>query len=193
MGFCEKTETWKIGAILGTNAQIQQRFIHILQGIGYSHQEATHITDENMFFPDLTEVTPIDEPLDIFRTLKSCDVKVAVCTSDSRQPTLQSLASLKVDQLTDRILCGDDKDFKPKPDPHNIWLVCNDMGVDVRRTVMVGDSSHDVDMGVAAGVGLNIGVLSGVGQRTEMVDGADVIVSSIKHILSLVLPHLNSQ
>ena len=49
---------------------------------------------------------------------------------------------------------------------------------------MIGDSQADVAMGRAAGAGLVVGVLSGVGVHDELEPFADAIVSSIADLMA---------
>uniref|UniRef100_A0A0B7BBK3 Choline dehydrogenase n=1 Tax=Arion vulgaris TaxID=1028688 RepID=A0A0B7BBK3_9EUPU len=56
------------------------------------------------------------------------------------------------------------------------------MGTTPDKTVVVGDTMEDISMGLNAKVGLTIGVLTGVGSHSELVQ-ADHIVSSVSEIL----------
>lgn len=50
---------------------------------------------------------------------------------------------LDIDHLVDKTLCGNDEDNIPKPAPDNIQLICQELGVDPRDTVMVGEYSSN--------------------------------------------------
>ena len=41
----------------------------------------------------------------------------------------------------DEILCGDDPHGFTKPDPRNIFYICDKLTVNLKNTVMVGDSA----------------------------------------------------
>lgn len=90
--------------------------------------------------------------------------------------------------LCDYALCGDNEAMQPKPHPGNIAHICQRLGIAAKDTVMVGDAVRDMQMGRAAGVGLSVGVLSGVCDEEHLAGEADVIVSSVKHVLPLVIP-----
>ena len=83
--------------------------------------------------------------------------------------------------------CGDDVSLEPKPHPNNIERVCDVMSIAPRDVIMVGDTRHDMRMGDDAGVALNIGVLSGTGNRLELSQYADVIVSNVQEALPVIL------
>ena len=50
---------------------------------------------------------------------------------------------------------------------------------------MVGDSSHDLEAGRNAGVGLNVGVLTGPAKHQDIKHLADVILPDISALPSL--------
>ena len=50
---------------------------------------------------------------------------------------------------------------------------------------MVGDAVHDLAMGRAAGVGLNVGVLSGTSGRGDLEALADRIVGDVTELVGL--------
>ncbi len=56
------------------------------------------------------------------------------------------------------------------------------------QAIHVGDTSADIEMGVSAKLGATVGVLSGVGGVAHLDEnGADHIVPSVKHVLSIAL------
>jgi phosphoglycolate phosphatase len=61
-----------------------------------------------------------------------------------------------------------------------VLSLCATVGVAPARTAVVGDSPADLRMGRAAGAGLVIGVLTGVGARSDLEPLADVLVESVE-------------
>ena len=56
------------------------------------------------------------------------------------------------------------------------------------QAIHVGDTTADIGMGVTAKLGATVGVLSGVGNVEHLDEGgADHIVPSVKHVLSIAL------
>jgi phosphoglycolate phosphatase-like HAD superfamily hydrolase len=80
--------------------------------------------------------------------------------------------------MIDGLVCADDG-VPAKPEPDMVLHVCAELGVSPAATMVVGDSPSDLRMGRAAGAGLVVGVLSGVGRRNELTPLADVIVPSV--------------
>ena len=62
-----------------------------------------------------------------------------------------------------------------KPAPDMVLHLCRAVGVPPTRTAVVGDSPADLRMARAAGAGLAIGVLTGVGGRADLEPLADVV------------------
>ena len=61
-----------------------------------------------------------------------------------------------------------------------VLRLCADLGVEPGRTAVVGDSPADLRMGRAAGVGLVVGVLTGVGGRSDLEPDADAVIDSVE-------------
>jgi phosphoglycolate phosphatase len=49
----------------------------------------------------------------------------------------------------------------------------------------VGDNTHDLHMGQSAGVGFNVGVLTGTSTRSELITDADLVLDSIADLRAL--------
>merc|ERR1719295_2040104 len=105
------------------------------------------------------------------------DIKIAICTSDSREGTIEFLERMGLQSMVDIIVCGDDGVSKSKPDPHNAEYICKQLGV----------KCSDAIMGQAANLGLTIGVLTGVGAHRDLVD-ADIIVQDVTSVIDLISP-----
>jgi phosphoglycolate phosphatase len=114
----------------------------------------------------------------MFGALRRQGVRVAVATSDDRAPTEATLAGLGVAGMVDALVCADDG-LPVKPAPDTLLHLCSLLGVDPSRTAMIGDSQADVAMGRAAGAGLVVGVLSGIGTRDELAPFADEVIGSV--------------
>ncbi len=125
---------------------------------------------------------PLTDLRALFGELRERGIRVGVATADDRAPTEATLAGLGVADLVDAITCADDG-LPVKPAPDGILHLCRELGVLPARTAMIGDSASDVAMGRAAGAGLIIGVLSGVGTSAELGAGADAVIASIAYLV----------
>ncbi|GBG33357.1 N-acylneuraminate-9-phosphatase [Hondaea fermentalgiana] len=129
-----------------------------------------------------TDTRALTDLHDLFSFLrKERGSKIAVCTTDDRDVTETTLAWLKVDHLVDQVVCGDDAHLPPKPNPEQIFHICDRLGVEPRNTVMVGDTITDMSMGHAAQVGLRIGIPNGAGSLEDLSQHADFILPSMNN------------
>lgn len=133
--------------------------------------------------PDPIELAhPLAELPRLFAALEARAIRIAIATSDNRGPTEATLAALGVGEWIASMRCADDGiPVKPAPDP--VLELCAELGVPPDRTAVVGDSPADLAMGRAAGAGLVVGVLTGVGDRAALEGRADVILDSIAELL----------
>jgi phosphoglycolate phosphatase len=124
--------------------------------------------------------------------LKDMGFALGVVTNAAEAPTLVQLEKLKCLDLFDMVI-GCDSGFTPKPAGDTILGFCAKMNLDASQVAMVGDSTHDLDAGRAAGVGMNVGVLSGPAARSQIAHVADVILKDVTELISLFSsPNLES-
>lgn len=128
---------------------------------------------------------PLADLPQLFGAIRAYGARIAIATTDDRAPTLATLAALGVAPLVDALACADDG-LPDKPAPDMVLALCRSLGVPPAHTVVVGDNVVDLLMGRAAGVGLVIGVLSGLGAAADLAPHADRLLPSIAE-LPLVL------
>ena len=146
---------------------------------------------EKVFMP-LISAPPLARDLRAFgdlplflQGLRQGGVRVAICTSDDRIPTLAALPLLGIAAWVEQVVCGDDG-HASKPAADGILYLARHFGVVPQRVAMVGDSAGDMLAGRAAGAGMCIGVLSGTAGRCVLAAHADVLVADV-HGISLRL------
>ena len=100
----------------------------------------SHVNDALNHAWDLSAslVKPTCDVLKVFECLKSLGVKIAICTSDSRNNTLVSLKCLGVEHLVDLMVCGDDAFNVAKPAPDNLKYICRQFGTTPGNTIVLG-------------------------------------------------------
>ena len=190
LGYDHSNKKVKIGALAeNTHPQIRDKIEDMLEErVGFSETEAKKVVDKSwMDTPEDMKVKMTGDVHDMFERLKASGVKIAICTSDSREGTHSFLESQNLEGLVDIIMCGDDAHGKPKPNPHNANYICQKLGVKPSETIMVGDTPADTLMGQHADLGLTVGVLTGVGDKDDLID-ADVIVHDVAELVELILP-----
>ena len=113
--------------------------------------------------------------------LRSRGFHIGLATNDSMGGLEASLAQHDILQLFD-FKVGCDSGFGAKPDPGMVHSFCKAVGLAPNEVAMVGDAIHDLATGRAAGVALNVGVLSGTSQRDDFEGLADLILDSINDL-----------
>ncbi len=132
-------------------------------------------------FADRHDLEPVTDLVRLFSALHESEVEIAVITNDDSGPTEAALAHFDILRFVGFISCGDGP-YRHKPAPDALLAASERLGVPLERTAMVGDSVTDLRMARAAGVGLRVGALSGVGSRAELAPSADVILGSVAEI-----------
>lgn len=105
-------------------------------------------------------------------------LKLGVATNDSTSGAERTLLALGIAQRF-AAAYGYDAVANPKPEADSVFAFCDATGLKPSEIAMVGDNRHDLEMGRAGGVGLNVGVLSGTGTRESLLPLADVVLNSV--------------
>ena len=83
-------------------------------------------------------------------TLKARGHRLAVATGKPRRGLDRALASSRLGELFDASRCGDET--RPKPDPLMLLELMEELALEAPDLLMVGDTSHDLEMARNAGV-----------------------------------------
>jgi len=163
--------------------RLREALAEAVSDVGVPPGDARRSIETAWHAPDPVALAqPITDLPTLFVALRGAGIRIAVATSDDRDPTERTLAHLGVADLVDAVACADDG--RPvKPQPAAIHFICRTLGVLESRTAMIGDSPADLAMGRAAGAGLVVGVLTGVGDRATLAAGADLVVPSVADLL----------
>jgi len=175
-----------------THPYIQQQLKELLLREGFSSWEAKNVVEKTWKdTPENMQIKSTGNLRSLFSRLKEKHIKIAICTSDSREGTVEFLERLNLTDLVDMVVCGDDKESRSKPDPHNARYICETLNANLSEAIMVGDTPADTLMGQSANLGLTIGVLTGVGTEADLTH-ADLIVDNITQVVDLITPTAES-
>lgn len=126
---------------------------------------------------DLAPAVPLPDFLD---ALLAQGLLLGVVTNDAEQSARNHLKNAGILEHFG-FVAGFDSGHGAKPAPGPLFAFCQAVGVAPARTVMVGDSTHDLAAGRAAGM-QTLGVLTGVAEADELRPLADAVLPDIGHI-----------
>ena len=164
--------------------RLREALVEAIVDAGVSPGAATSIVDAAWHAPDPVVLA---RPVADLPALFARPPQAPGSGSPSRRrttvtPTERTLAHLGLADLVEAVACADDG--RPvKPNPAAIHWICRTLGVPESRAAMIGDSPADLAMGRAAGAGLVVGVLTGVGDRATLAATADLVVASVADLL----------
>ncbi len=161
----------------GTMAQIESIVATVLRRWCPSVAAARRATEAAWFVPDPATATPAGDVRHVVGALRGAGKRIAGATTDDRGPTDATLCAFGIRDAVEAMVCGDDG-FAIKPAPDAVFAICQAFRTEPGRCAVVGDAPSDIAMARAAGAGLMVGVLSGVGGPRDLA-GADAIVDSI--------------
>ena len=121
-----------------------------------------------------------------FRRMKARGYKLGVASSDNERSIRQTAERFGFLDCLDYI-AGYDSGHGVKPEPGMVLGFCKATGLAPEQVAMVGDNNHDLHMGRNAGVGLNIGVLTGTGSSETLTAASDFCLADIT-LLEELLP-----
>ena len=163
--------------------------VQVLVDEGVEPPQALKTVQQVWSVPDpIASCRPLGDLHGIFQTLTKMNIKIGVCTTDCRVPTVATLEHLGLMDMVDCISCGDDG-LPAKPVAEHIWTMCKKTGCDPHNTIMVGDTSTDMRLGQNAGCGLSIGVLGGASSLEDLAQDADVLVPSLDRVVKVLFQY----
>lgn len=116
----------------------------------------------------------------LLTTLRAKGLELGVATNDAEHPARMHLESAGVTEMFD-FIAGSDSGHGGKPAPGQLLAFAGHVGVPPKQIAMVGDSTHDLRAGRAAGMTC-VAVLTGLALEPELAPFADVVLPDIGHL-----------
>ena len=140
----------------------------------------------NKMFADSTygDSVAVKELTPSLNKLAHLGLVLGVATMDSEAGIKATLSDFGCLHLFDYAV-GYDSGFGSKPGPGMVLGFCQHTGLKPEEVMVVGDNTHDLHMGQSAGVGFNVGVLTGTSTRSELITDADLVLDSIADLRAL--------
>ena len=112
--------------------------------------------------------------------LRRIDLGLCVMTNDAEGPARSHLASVQALELFDLVI-GSDSGFGAKPQAAPLLALADKMDIPAAACVMVGDSTHDLRAGRAAGM-RTVAVLTGLAEAAELAPLANAVLPDVSHL-----------
>jgi pyrophosphatase PpaX len=199
------------GTIIDTNELIIQSFFHALHGVApegfarehiipymgqtlksqlqhfsgqedvetltQAYREYNHLRHDEMvsLFPGVAEVVP---------QLRNAGIRLGIVTTKMRETSIRALELLGLFENMDTIVSLDDvENAKPHPEP--VAKAIRALGANPAETLMVGDSSVDMESAIAAGA-VPVGVAWSLkGEEYLLKSGAEYVLQEMNELLTL--------
>jgi phosphoglycolate phosphatase len=131
-----------------------------------------------LFQGAVSRMVPVCALAPFFARLAGRGFSLGIATNDS---AAAGSATARHFGLDDHLgfICGYDSGHGVKPAPGMVLAFCRETGLAPAEVAVIGDNSHDMEMGRAAGAGLRIAVLTGTGTRSTLEPISDLCLASI--------------
>jgi phosphoglycolate phosphatase len=150
------------------------------EGALWPHDELVTKLDA-LFVASADHGLPVTPLRPLFETLRQRGFVLGIASSDSAA-AIHRLAGLENIADLLEFVAGYDSGFGGKPGPGMALAFAKAISVPPAAIAMVGDNLHDMRMGLAAGCGLRIGVLTGTGTRARLGPESDAVIESIAQL-----------
>lgn len=140
-------------------------------------QDISCIMDDLAGHAQLVPVLPLEPYL---KALRARGLGLGLVTNDSEEAARSHLGAQNVEHLFD-FIAGYDSGHGAKPNPGQLRAFCVRTGHPPKSVAIVGDSTHDLDAGRAAGM-VTVGVLTGTASAATLAPCADVVLPDIGHL-----------
>ena len=130
------------------------------------YDEALRVYMKEFYLHSMDEVKPYDGIRELLEYLRSEHIKIAVLSNKPHEKTLYNITEVFGDGYFD-YAAGERDGVMRKPDPAGVFMIMEELGVKANECLYIGDTSTDMETGLAAGVD-TVGVLWGFRDEKEL-------------------------
>ena len=127
----------------------------------------------------LGHTRPYAGTVDLLTALEQRGLRRAVFTNKPQAAAERVLAGLDLARWFDAGVLGAEGVHPRKPDPAGLLALARDAGVDIARTLLVGDASQDVETARRAGAGMAVARYGfGFPTASAVLDGTEIVIDA---------------
>lgn len=161
---CQAPETEAVKDIIGLSIENAAKTLFPNVDAELRRKISTHYA-ETFFSKPIGPDDLFPGVIDMLKRFKLDGYRLAVATGKNSSGLAKAITATGVAELFCTTRCADQT--ASKPNPLMITEIADELGVDKQRTLMVGDSVHDLQMAMNAGVAA-IGVTCGAHSATTL-------------------------
>lgn len=137
------------------------------------------------YFEQMHYSTLYDGVEETLAALKNKNIKISLLTTKVQDQADKILEYFNLTKYFDLVM-GRRDGIAHKPSPEPLQIICKDLSIDLKNTLMVGDTEMDIQCGKNAG-SFTCGVIYGYRTRELIkIENPDYIVDSLNEILTIV-------
>lgn len=136
---------------------------------------------DNLFAGAAEMSVPVTELQPLFARLRERGLRLGIASSDNERSIRVTVRRFGIDDYVD-FVAGYDSGHGSKPGPGMVLGFCAETGLAPHQVAVVGDNNHDLHMGLNAGAGLKVAVLSGTGSRRSLEEACDILLNDITEL-----------
>lgn len=185
VGYDVQQQRVRSGSILaaGNNLEIAQAWA---QPLGRSVNELEAILNREFASDAAGGSVAVEDLTASMQRLRDLGYLLGVATMDSEAGIEATLAPFDCLDLFS-FKAGYDSGHGSKPGPGMVHGFCEAMGLPPKAVMVVGDNTHDLHMGLSAGAGVVVGVLTGTSVASELYE-AHYVLDSVADLPDLLSP-----
>jgi phosphoglycolate phosphatase len=126
------------------------------------------------------QMAPVAGLRPALETLRAAGARLGVVTNDSEQAAIVHLNANGLTDLFDAVV-GYDSGYAPKPAPGSCLGAAARISIAPDQCIMVGDSTHDLEAGAAAGMTC-LAVLTGIAGASVLAPRAAAVLPSVAQV-----------
>lgn len=184
-GYIAAHNTWQADSLLaaGSNAQILASWEALL-GREFTAAERQQLASH--FAPGTAGYVPVVDPIrPTLEALAGRGLVLGIATMDDEAQAETTAMGLGIRDLFS-FVCGADSGHGVKPEPGMLQAFARQAGLRTAEVAMVGDSPRDIHMGINAGAGISIGVLTGAHDAAELSRHTSHVLADITGLAALM-------
>lgn len=181
VGFDEASGRFLPGSIFaaGTNAELAEAWHPDLAGEALAQKVVEY--DAYYSAASAEASVPVTDLAKVLGDLRAQNMRLGIATNDVTAGADEFVRGAGLEALFD-FITGYDGVPAAKPAGDMVVAFCGAVGLAPGEVAVVGDNTHDLEMGVASGAGHKVGVLTGTGSRADLEPFADIILDHIDQL-----------